>query len=130
MPRETLSTEGIESQRRYFGRRLVQLRETFSQRTAKNGASGVLLRAEPTAKAMVECLNAYGYSISPATYSEIENGQVLPRDGAAFVDAIAKCLVITEPEKKELIQRLAYDILYSRLGSDANKVINPARWGD
>src|SRR5438270_12775551 len=60
--------------KRYFGPGLALMRETFSARTMKEEASGPIVRARPTARAVVDCLRGLGYSISAATYSEIEGG--------------------------------------------------------
>jgi len=115
-------------ERRYFGPRLFELRETFAARTARPAdASAILLRARPTARALVECLQGQGYSISAPTLSEIESGAILPRDGEAFLTAIGKCLQINEDDMRDLTKRLAFDILYARLGDAAAQVIPPQR---
>ena len=127
---ETVKIGGTNAPRKYFGAYLQHLRETYSERIAANGTSGVVLRAGPTAKALVECLNQHQYPISAATYSEIENGLALPRDGNKFVEALGVCLHLRGEEKEKLVKRLGYDFLYTRLGEKATLVINPQQFTD
>src|SRR5437899_10080804 len=64
---------------RYFGPRLVELRDNLAERMARpKQADAMLIRARPTAKALVACLQDQGYAISAATLSEIEGGSILP----------------------------------------------------
>lgn len=111
------------TRKRYFGSFLCELRESYSERMAKHAEGPLALRAYPTAKTLIACMQQEGYSISNAAYSEIENGLNVPRDGAAFIKAVAHCLQLTEAEVRELALRLAYDLISPRMGTDWADVI-------
>jgi|SRR5215472_556080 len=102
--------------RRYFGPRLRELRETYAQRIDSEGPARPLLRATPSASALIQCMQEQsGFSISGAAFNEIENGLNVPRDAVRFINAVAICLRLTEQEKADLSKRLAYDLVSSRL---------------
>lgn len=112
--------------RPYFGKRLRELRETYAQRITPEGAGLPVLRATPSASALIECMRRQcGYSISSAAYSEVENGLNVPRDARSFLDAVAVCLRLTAEEKHDLARRLAYDLVWARLRDLAPEVFPP-----
>lgn len=115
------------SERRpYFGRRLRELRETYAQRLHHGVAEAPVLRATVSASALIECMEREGtYMISSAAYNEIENGLNVPRDAQHFLDAVAKCLHLSEQEKQDLTRRLAYDLVWARLKDRTPDVFPP-----
>ncbi len=110
----------------YFGRRLRALRETYVERTGRGSSGGPILRTRVSALALIQCLEQAGYSISSGAFSEIENGLSIPRDSSHFLEAICACLQVGRDDQEDLIKRLAYDVLYARLGELAEQVF-PAR---
>jgi hypothetical protein len=110
------------ARRPYFGRRLKELRETFLSRITVGGRENPLVRA-PSTNRLVECLRSHGVSISTAAYNEIEQGFNVPRNAVPFLDGVAACLQLTEEDKRDLELRLAYDILWARLGELADRLI-------
>jgi len=104
------------ARRPYFGRRLRELRETYSQRAFQGGADAPILRATPSSLEVVQCMDrTSGYKISVPTYNEIENGLNVPREAARFLDAVSACLRLTPEERQDLADRMAYDILWAKL---------------
>jgi len=123
---ERSTASGPDAVRRpYFGRRLRELRSTYLSRLSGSATEGPLLRATPSANALVQCLQAAGVKISSAAYNEIEMGFNVPRHAVAFLDAVARCLSLTDREKSDLQRRLAYDILWARLRERTNDVFPP-----
>jgi hypothetical protein len=110
----------------YFGRQLRALRETYVERTGRGSASGPMLRTRVSALALIQCLEQAGYPISSGAFSEIENGLSIPRDAPQFVESVCACLQVTKDDKQDLIDRLAYDVLYARLGELVEQVF-PAK---
>lgn len=124
---------GDFERRRYFGRRLRQLRENYSERIYAHTPASERPRMRPriTALALVECMQNSGTQISQAAFSDIENGINVPRDGGAFLEAITACLQLTDEEVRDLEMRLAHDILYPRLGPRTDELIKPRPgWDD
>lgn len=109
--------------RRYFGERLLQLRESFSERTAANVGSMPIARARPTARALIQCMDEAHYYISPAAYSEIETGSNFPRKADAFLKAVKACLRLSDQDEEDLELRLVHDLLRARLGERANRIL-------
>lgn len=112
--------------RPYFGKRLRELRENYAQRINPGGTGLPVLRATPSATALIECMRRQcNFSISGAAYSEVENGLNVPRDARGFLDAVATCLRLTDEEKHDLARRLAYDLVWARLRDLAKDVFPP-----
>lgn len=90
------------------------------------------VRATVSASALLECMKKeQGFSISSAAYNEIETGLNVPRDATGFLDAVAVCLRLTEDEKRDLSKRLAYDLVWARLGKRTKDIIPPSPdWPD
>lgn len=111
---------------RYFGPKVRELREGYLSRLAE-GSNAALLggKAGLTASAVVDCLRNAGYELSLPSYSEIESGANMPRDAARFLTIIEQCLSLKSEEKRDLEHRLAYDILYARLGERTDPVLQP-----
>src|SRR5258706_1162131 len=91
--------EGADfERRRYFGRLLRRLRETYSERVSERipASARPLVRTRITASALVECMQKEGCQISQAAFSDIENGINVPRDADVFLSAITACLQLTD----------------------------------
>jgi hypothetical protein len=115
-----------QSRRLYFGRGLRELRESFVRRLSSGGEDVPYVRATVSASALIDCMKKeQGFSISSAAYNEIENGLNVPRDATGFLDAVATCLRLTEDEKRDLSKRLAYDLVWARLGDGRTDEIIP-----
>ncbi len=108
--------------RPYFGRRLKELRESYVSRIAGASVADPLVRA-PSIQALVQCLREHGMPMSAAAYNEIEQGYNVPRKAPEFLEGVAGCLKLTESDAEDLKLRLAYDILWARLGELANGII-------
>jgi transcriptional regulator with XRE-family HTH domain len=121
---EDVKEDGALARSRAFGQLLRALRASHCLRAS--GGDGAKPRHRPSASALVARLQKAGYPLSGATYSEIENGLSFPRDAAAFIDAVAACLGLSEDEKRSLQTALAYDVVYTRLGEYARLVLSPA----
>jgi len=67
--------------------------------------------------ALVATLEDAGYTINPQAYSEVEAGDRLPEDLAAFLNAVATALKLPSREIYEMWVQAFYDILRSALGS-------------
>jgi len=119
-----LSSRADPVRRPYFGRRLRELRTSYLSRIS-GGAQGPILKTTPSAHALVQCLQAQGVKISSAAYNEIETGLNVPRHAVDFLDAVARCLSLSNEEKSDLQRRLAYDILWARLRERTNDVLMP-----
>lgn len=119
---------GENRPRPYFGARLRELRETYQQRLQRlhpEQDTGVLMRRPPSTSDLLYRMREEGYTMSIAAYNEIENGLNVPRDAPRFVDVVAKCLLLSQEEKQDLERRLAYAILYGRLGKRTDDVFPP-----
>ncbi len=127
-----IATRNEPVRRPYFGRRLRELRETYPERISRAESALPVLRATPSASAVIECMRQEaGYVISNAAYSEVENGLNVPRDPPRFVDAVALCLRLTGDEKTDLERRLAFDIVYGKLRERTRDVCPPdPSWSD
>ena len=107
----------MEEQFESFGQMLGWLRGSYPERIAAQARPGSPVpRIKLSQAALIECLGQEGYSISSGAYSEIESSQNFPRDGAAFLRAVSRCLALSEHESRLLQRQLAYDILKTRLG--------------
>jgi hypothetical protein len=123
---ETQPLREEPERRRFFGARLRELRETYAERISSGGSAMPLLRARPTASALIDCMRENrGFSISAAAYNEIENGLNVPRDAVGFLDAVAVCLRLDDADKADLARRLAFDLLSSRLRHLTPQVFPP-----
>jgi hypothetical protein len=115
-----------ETRRRYFGPRLRELRETYAQRIDAGRSAGPLLRATPSAQALLQCMEREcDFSISGAAYNEIENGANVPRDAVGFLNAVAVCLRLGGHDKADLARRLAYDLVANRLRDLTSLAMEP-----
>lgn len=115
-------TRDAAPRRPYFGRRLKELRESYVMRTAAEGVQRPLVRA-PSTQRLVQCLREQNVAISAAAYNEIELGVNVPRNARAFLEGVTKCLELIPDEAEELKWRLAYDILWARLGKLADDIV-------
>lgn len=78
---------------------------------------------------MAAALSRDGYDITLAVYSSIEEGAALPDRAAQFIDALGRVLSLSLADTRDLSERLAYDILFARLGEHADTVLAPkADW--
>lgn len=119
-----IGKDGV-ARRPYLGRRLRELRESYAERINPS-RSGVVLKVVPSASTLIACMQREAeYTMSSAAYNEVENGFNVPRDAVGFLDAVALCLRLTEAEKLDLTRRLAYDLVWARLGERTNDVIAP-----
>ena len=118
MPREEIPM----NRKPFFGSRIRQLRYSFGERT-RSAPNAPALKMRPSVETLTNCMRDAGYQMSPAAYHEVEQGYNIPRDAGAFLDAVSQCLRLTEEEKEDLKRRLAYAILYSRLGDRANEFV-------
>src|SRR5262249_13137281 len=66
--------------------------------------------------AVVACMKDLGYPLSIGAWSELENGINQPRNGLAFLDAVERCLRLTQEQRDDLLERLAFDTLFARFG--------------
>lgn len=108
-----------------FGALLHQFRETYGERIGANRPG--MPRIHLTAQALIACMHEAGYTISPATYSEVESGS-LPRDAQKFVNTVSGCLHLSALERRELVLRLSYDILKARIPDLVQEVtLKPAQ---
>jgi hypothetical protein len=124
--RQTPSERGERARRRYFGARLRALRETYADRISGGGGPTLVLRATPSASALIDCMRREAdFHISAAAYNEIENGLNVPRDAVRFINAAAICLRLSEDDKRDLARRLAYDLVAGRLQEMADEVFPP-----
>lgn len=112
-----LARRSTEDAPKYFGRGLRYLRESYSRRMSGAGG-GPALESRTSIQSVVNCLKALDYPISVAALSELENGINWPKDSLLFIDKVAICLRLTEREKDDLVERLAFDILFSRFGGE------------
>ena len=110
----------------HFGDVLRHYRETLAERIHHPGLS-VLPQMQVTATSLLKCVEqSSGIVISPASYSEIENGLVLPRDPEEFLDAVTPCLAIEKGslEWMTLVKYLSHGLIAQKLGSDvADQVV-------
>lgn len=128
--RERSKVGGRVAPKRYFGKRLRELRASYYQRLSASTPDQLGLQARPTASSLITCMRQANYEMSTATYSEIENGVNVPRDADSFLTAVARCLRLSQADEDDLAQRLAYDILSIRLGDYTSKVFPPnPDWG-
>ena len=124
MPREELPI----NRKPYFGSRIRQLRYSFGERT-RSAPGAPALKMRPSVETLITCMRDAGYQMSAAAYHEVEQGYNIPRDAGAFLDAVSQCLRLTWEEKEDLKRRLAYAILYSRLGDRASEFVEvEASW--
>lgn len=102
-----------------FGTALRFYREHIADRIRKY-VPGRLPDIQLTAKDVVSCMREAGYSISQAAYSDIEQGQYLPRDPEVFFATVVSCLALDQdsPEYNNLMDHLAYDVLKQKLGAE------------
>src|SRR5262249_35736070 len=101
-----------------FGTMLYWLRVTYPQRVALAQPGMPIPKKKLTQIELIECLERAGYSLSAATYSELESGSTFPRDAETFLQALSQCLTLTEKELSQLKRQLAYDIIRARLGEN------------
>jgi hypothetical protein len=110
----------------HFGWSLRQLRESYfersyRQRDASMGAS--VLQEKVSISRVVACLKEKKVHLTAAALSAMETGQIFPKDGNAFIEAIAICLNLTPWQRDELKRRLAFDVLYVRFGEAVRTVL-------
>lgn len=78
---------------------------------------------------MAVILSRGGYEIMPVLYSSLEEGTALPERAAQFIDVLGRVLSLSIADTRDLSERLAYDILFARLGQHADTVLAPkATW--
>ena len=100
-----------------FGTMLYWLRVDYGRRLARSQPGQLLQKTKLTQAEVVSRLEKADYTnISPATYSELESGKTLPKNGRAFLRAIAQALDLTPEEQWKLGQQLAYDVVKDYLG--------------
>lgn len=100
-----------------FGTMLYWLRVDYGRRVANSKPGQILQKTKLTQAEVVSRLERADYTnISPATYSELESGKTLPKNGQDFLRAIAEALELTEAEQSALREQLAYDVLKDYLG--------------
>ncbi|MBF6592112.1 MAG: hypothetical protein IVW57_16505 [Ktedonobacterales bacterium] len=106
-----------------FGGSLKYYRESYFARSTgrPQGAPGP--RMYLSALALIECLKDNGYSLSSGAYSGIETGDSIPKDVPGFLEAVARCLALNEQEVLYLRQDLAFDLVESRVGRRAAKMV-------
>ncbi len=110
----------------YFGHALRQLRESYFERSyrQRNTTAGAsVLQEKVSISKVVTCLKEKDVHLTAAALSAMENGQIFPKDGTAFVDAAAICLNLTPWQRDEVKRRLAYDVLYVRFGAGVSAVL-------
>jgi hypothetical protein len=105
-----------------FGPLLREFRERYVERIGSNRPG--MPRIKLTAQALIQCMEERGYKISSGSYSAVEAGTSFPRDIPAFVMAISKCLSLDDTELQQLIRRLTYDIVRSKLGDYADRAFD------
>jgi len=99
----------------YFARGLHDLRvarDTTAQELRAQGQDVPRRRVREA----VAYLKANSLPMTSAAYKAIEQGQSFPRYGAAFLDAMGSFLELDPAQSDSLRTRLAYDIIYERLG--------------
>lgn len=101
-----------------FGEKLRSLRESYAERIGADRPGAARGNMRLSAAGLIKCLDSHGYSISSGAFSEIENGESLPRDAKEFLAAIILCLELSPEEADDLTNQLGYDILRSKLGED------------
>src|SRR5689334_21536464 len=80
-----------------FGTMLYWLRVDYGRRVARSQPGQILQKIKLTQAEVGSRLEKPGYmNISPATYSELESGKMLPRNGEAFLHAIAQAFELTK----------------------------------
>jgi hypothetical protein len=69
-------------------------------------------------------MRAADYPISPAAFSDIEQGIYLPKDPERFIEKVIPCLALDKnsPEYHNLMDHLVRDILIQRVGAEAADV--------
>lgn len=116
---------------RYFGKGLRLLRHSYGERMAAQDPFAPAIRARISTAALVECMRRANYTIKVAAFNEIEHGMSAPRDAQVFLAAVRSCLRLRQEDVEDLERRLAYDILYARLGERARVVLPPSpKWDE
>lgn len=104
---------------RRFGPKLRELRESYWERVTQSGPPGVPApKMRLSALALIACMKEAGYdAISSGTYSEIEAGNIFPRDFNRFLNTAAACLRLSDEDVEQLRYALAYDLVVPKLGA-------------
>jgi hypothetical protein len=105
-----------------FGAALRYSREHIADRL-RQYVPGRMPDVQLTAKQVVSNMREAGYTISPAAYSDIEQGIFLPRDPDDFMDKIVQSLALEKDshEYHNLMDHLVRDILKQKLGEIAGE---------
>lgn len=103
-----------------FGEALHFYREHIADRI-RGLLPGRVPDLQLTAKDVVSGMKEAGYFISQAAYSDIEQGQYLPKEPGSFLDAVAPCLGLEHggPEYHNLMDHLLFDMVKQKLGPEA-----------
>lgn len=106
-----------------FGAALRYYRENIADR-ARRYLPGRVAGLQLTAKDVVAGMKDAGYFISQAAYSDIEQGQYLPKDPGRFLEAVVPSLALEpgSPEYVNLMDHLLFDMIEQKVGlAAANK---------
>jgi hypothetical protein len=111
---------------RRFGMLLRDLRESYFTRIAgPHKTHGPAPQVKLSALTLIKCMRQADYPISSATYSLIESGASFPRNVNRFLDALRSCLQLSDADHAMLMYLLTYDLVYPRLGAQADNVLRP-----
>lgn len=102
---------------RSFGEALRYYREHIADR-ARRYLPGRVAGLQLNAKDVVAGMKDAGYFISQAAYSDIEQGQYLPKDPGRFLDAVIPSLGLepNSPEYLNLMDHLLFDMMEQKVG--------------
>lgn len=103
----------------HFGAALRYYREHIADRI-RRFVPGRLPDIQLTAKDVVSCMREADFSVSQAAYSDIEQGQYLPKDPKLFFAKVVPCLALEQgsDEYENLMDHLMRDVLRQKLGDD------------
>lgn len=102
-----------------FGDALRYYREHIAERI-RPLVPGRLPNVQLTAKDVVAAMKDMHYTISQAAYSDIEQGQYLPKDPDRFMEAVVPSLALEvgSPEYLNLMDHLLFDVIRQKLGEE------------
>lgn len=103
-----------------FGEALRYYREHIADRLRLR-SGGPSPNVQLSAKDVVAEMKRADYQISQAAYSDIEQGQYLPKDPDRFMEAVTRSLALEvgSAEYLNLMDHLLFDVIEQRLGKAA-----------